>query len=201
MSSNLALPPEIQAVVNTELAAGEQVAWSGQPLASRMARKGIILSLVGIPFTGFAVVWMGMALFIGHEFRESGAGFLSWIPSLFPLFGVPFLLIGLSMIFSPLWMARQARRTAYLVTERRAIILAPRFFGGVAVRSFMPSGLGDLQRTQNADGSGDIVFEREWRRGSNGRGRSVDVGFLAVPEVKRVEESIRALIDRVNRRP
>jgi hypothetical protein len=52
-----------------------------------------------------------------------------------------------------------------------------------------------LSRTQHADGSGNLVFQREYRR--EGRhGRFVDIGFLAVPDVREVEERIRELVHR-----
>ena len=37
----------------------------------------------------------------------------------FPLFGLPFVLIGLGMLTAPHWAKRKALRTAYAVTDRR----------------------------------------------------------------------------------
>ena len=200
MTSDLALPPETQTAVNAELAPGERVVWSGQPIAGRLARKGLLLSLFAIPFAGFAVFWMVGAGATTSHFTGSDLGPVSWVARLFPLFGLPFLCVGLGMFFSPLWLLRRAKRTVYLVTDRRAIILAPAIWRGVMVRSFMPDRLKDLRRTQNADGSGDIVFTSEWQNTGNQGARSLDVGFLAIPDVKRVEDSIRALVERADGR-
>ena len=78
---------------------------------------------------------------------------------LFPLFGIPFVLIGFGMLSSPYWTMRKARRTAYVLTTARAII----FDGGFSttIRSFGPDRLTDLRRKQRADGSGDVIFERK----------------------------------------
>ncbi len=45
----------------------------------------------------------------------------SWL--FFPLFGVPFLLIGLGMLAAPLWAYLRTRGTVYAVTEGRAVII------------------------------------------------------------------------------
>jgi hypothetical protein len=44
---------------------------------------------------------------------------------LFPLFGVPFVLIGLGMLAAPYWMRRKAQNTVYALTDKRALILSP----------------------------------------------------------------------------
>lgn len=183
MSSDL-LPPQVQALVDAEIAPGERVLWQAQPLPSGFARGGICLTLFGIPFTGFAVFWIVMA---------SGATHIGVWGFLFPLFGLPFLLAGLGMLSAPLWMRWQAGRTAYVLTDRRAVILSPGLFSR-SVRTFEPERLGHLQRRERADGSGDLVFETQHWRDSDGDRRTREVGFIAVPEVKLVEQMVRALV-------
>ncbi len=147
--------------------------------------RGVPMMLFGIPFTAFSVFWMVMAS--GGVGRAPGGVF-----GFFPLFGIPFLLVGLAMLLSPLWMLRKARRTVYVVTDQRAII----FDGGgiTRIRSFGPDQLGDLQRNQRSDGSGDLIFEQKISYSRNNhRPHTTDIGFLAIPEVKRVEDLVREL--------
>jgi len=182
------IPFELQRLIDSELQRDERVTWSAQPLPGRLARKAWPIVLFGLPWTAFAVFWVTMA---SHGIRAAGS---SGIFSLFfPLFGVPFILVGLGMLSSPWWLRRQAARTAYVLTNQRAIILSRGWFGRISVRSFAPEGLGDLRRNQYADGSGDLIFTQDFRRNNNGTS-NIPVGFLGVDDVKSVEAQIRALI-------
>lgn len=188
MSDFSRLPPELRSQVELELQSGERIVWMDQPIPGRLARGSIAIVLFGIPWTAFAIFWVGMAA-KGVSSMQGGA--IGW---LFPLFGVPFILIGLGMLSSPYWIRRSARRSAYVITDRRAIIFQAGWRGSVNVRSFEPSALtGELQRKQYGDGSGDLIFTQEFRRGSKGREYTTNIGFMAVRDVKGVEEMVRAL--------
>ena len=181
------LPPSLRDQVNAELQSGERITWLDQPIAARLARTSIPAVLFGIPWTAFAIFWVVMASKGVSQSHNAGAF------QFFPLFGVPFILVGFGMLSSPYWAARSGRRTVYLLTDRRAIVLRTNFFGSVNVRSFEASTLTDLQRNQNRDGSGDLIFAQDLRSGSRGREYTVNIGFLAVRDVKNVENRVRAL--------
>ena len=57
---------------------------------------------------------------------------------LFPLFGLPFVMVGVGMLSSPFWLRRRAKRTCYALTDRRAILWEAGWFGSVEVRSYGP---------------------------------------------------------------
>lgn len=180
------LPKEITALVNAELEAGEHVTWTGQPMASRFARRNIGMVLFGIPWTAFILFWIaGASGFKVPDFSHPVA--------LAPLFGLPFLLIGFWMLSSPYWEFCRARRTAYVITNRRALILDAGYWRSMTIRSFWPDRLKDLRRVQNADGSGDLILDRTWTTTPKGGSRSTDHGFLAIRDVKSVEMLVRQL--------
>ena len=79
---------------------------------------------------------------------------------LFAAFGIPFVLIGLGMLFAPLWMHRSAKRTVYAITNHRAIIIRGIFFA-YNVTSYYPSDLWYLARKQKNNGTGNIRFRIE----------------------------------------
>jgi hypothetical protein len=188
MNEFSSLPRELRSQVEMELQSGERIVWMDQPIPGHMARGTLGLIIFGIPWTAFAVFWTVMAA-KGTSSMKGGA--ITW---LFPLFGVPFIFIGIGMLSSPYWARRRAERMAYVITDRRAIIFQGGWRGSINVRSFEPSTLkGDLQRKQHADGSGDLIFTQELRRGSKGRQYTTNIGFLAVREVKAVEEMVRTL--------
>ena len=188
------LPFRLRAIVDSELQPGEQIIWLDQPIAKRMAWATFPLVLFGIPWTAFALFWTGMA---GLGTSKASGGLFSF----FPFFGLPFILIGFGMLSSPYWAARRARNSAYLLTDRRALLFNAGFRGNISVRSFEPERLTDLTRNQRSDGSGDIIFGNDRWRDSDGDTRTQSVGFLGIANVKEVEELIRALARKSARPP
>jgi hypothetical protein len=179
------LPPELQRQVDAELQPGEKLVWADQPLPEWVGRQAMIPVLFGIPWTAFAVFWVFSA--------AGGVGKGPKPPIFFPLFGVPFILIGIGMLTSPFWLRRKAGRTVYAVTNQRAIIIEGRVFGGVNVQSFMPDRLTAMIRNQRADGNGDLIFERY--QNPFGRNTStVTRGFMGVRRVREVEDLILATL-------
>ena len=182
--------PKMQRLIQSELQSFEQISWSGSPKASRMAVKTLPILLFGIPWTAFALFWMaGASGFKIPDFSQP-TGFFS-------LFGVPFVLIGTVMLSSPLWVMRKAASTAYVITTSRALIFSPGAFGSVGIQSFLPDQLTGIRRVQLPDGSGDIIFGKKYSTDSEGSSTITDIGFFGVPDVKRVEERIRALASTV----
>src|SRR5690242_9223926 len=117
------LSPELEARVQAELAPGEKLVWLGQPRPRRSMLAGLPIVLFGIPWTAFAVFWVALAFGIGANAKRRGAGGIPpWLDLCFPLFGLPFIGIGLGMLSAPYWIRRAAAKTCYAVTDRRAIV-------------------------------------------------------------------------------
>ena len=112
---------------------------------------------------------------------------------LFPLFGIPFVLIGLGMLSSPLWAYRKALQTVYVITDRRAIT----FDGGwsTTIRSYPPEKLQEIYRKEKRDGSGDVIIARRAWRDSDGDRRSEELGFLRIRDPKEIEQMLRTLAE------
>ena len=142
---------------------------------------GIVL--FGIPWTAFAVFWMSAAGW-GVSHSNAPGPF-----SFFPLFGLPFVLIGVGMLSSPFWMSRKALRTVYAITDQRAIVFEGRVFGGVNVQSFLPERLTSMSRNERSDGTGDLIFEQFQQPAGSGT-TTVRRGFIAIERVRDVEELI-----------
>jgi len=177
---------EMQNLLRDELSSAERLIWSSPPRPSRLARKKMPAVLFGIPWTAFAIFWMAGASGFKMPDFSHGAG-------LFPLFGVPFVLIGFGMLSSPYWAARKAASTVYAVTSERAVILERGIFGGVSVRSFYPQQLSEIRRVQLPDGSGDLILDKKISTDGEGGRTTTDVGFFGIRDVKNVEAMIRSL--------
>lgn len=174
-------PTRAEDIATRQIEPGERLLWSGSPAPGPAALGALPASLFGIPFTGFAVFWMWGA--------SAGAAHAPGPWRFFPLFGTPFLLIGLGMLGAPLWASILAGSTVYAVTERRALIILRAGAGGVT--SFSHADLQELTRIEHADGSGSLFFA--WQASPTTRGfrQFSRVGFVGISEVRRVERLIR----------
>jgi hypothetical protein len=180
------LPAPLRELVEGELRERERIVWIGKPRPWRLARQSLPIVLFAIPWTAFAIFWMcGAAGFEVPRF-ERGQDF-------FPLFGIPFVLVGLSMLTLPLWSMRAAVNSAYVITTERVIVLAGGV--GVTIRSLSPEQLADRRRVQFADGSGDLLFGRGGITSGGENAPSFEPeGLLGVPDVKGVEDRIERLV-------
>jgi hypothetical protein len=170
------VPPEVVERVARELSPEERLVWVGQPRPDLAVRPAYFIVPFGVVFTGMALLWMVVAAFLT-------LGLLA------PC-GLPFLVIGVALILSPTWLRSLARRTAYALTDRRAIVFQPSLFGRVTVQSFTASGLGQLTRSERSDGSGDLVFQ-SYLTGFGTNARTVQTGFMGIDRVREVEDLVR----------
>ena len=201
MTPDGVLPRELAALVEAELRPGERIVWVGQPIPRRFAGTNLAIFLFGIPWTAFAIFWtIGAYIMTSDTSADSEGAGLVQLFRLFPLLGLPFVLVGIAMLSCPFLKRREARRTAYVITDQRALIFAAVGWRGNAMRSFEPERLKDLNRVQHSDGSGDIIFDRQWTPDSDGGKLSSDIGFIAIADVKTVEDHLRALVARKNPR-
>ncbi|WP_235908316.1 hypothetical protein [Roseiconus nitratireducens] len=124
--------------------------------------------------------------------------FVGWV-DLFPLFGVPFLLIGLAMLCYPIQNYRNAFRTCYVLTNRRALTFE-REWGRTVIRSLAPRQLTVVYRKQAVDGSGDVIFNAKRWKDSDGASHSEEIGFISIADVRDVERKLKAMVDTHRRR-
>lgn len=179
-------------VIRRELQPGEMLLWNGSGSHFRMGWGSVPVVIFGMMFFGFAVFWTVMA-FGGMSRAASGGGMPSFLRFLCPLWGVPFMLVGLGVMTSPVWAKLKARKTLYALTNRRAIIFEKAMFGSSRqVHSYDPRALGAMTRVDRSDGSGDLVFEEKITgRGKGGHAITKKVGFIGVPDVRGVERAVR----------
>ena len=197
-------------VIAQELEAGETPLWSGQP------RKGIVLRSSDVFLIPFSILWGGFAIFwetsVLSQARKGGNA----ISLFMVLWGIPFVLIGLYMMFLRFIVdARRREHTCYGLTDRRAIIVTG-LPGGDLTRSLgtltaLAAGLGrrkvksfdlrtmtDVSMNERSDGSGTITFgaqnQSSYLAGSGWPGtggNAATPSFDLVENVKSVYELIR----------
>jgi hypothetical protein len=182
---------QVEQIANGQLDSGERLLWAGKPAPSGAAVGSLPMTVFGLLFAGFAAFWIWAAA--GGMSRSSGEDF-SGPGAFFPLFGIPFLLVGLGMVFAPLWAYLGAKHTVYAVTDRRAMIIAGS--GTKNVRSFTQDEIGEITRVERPDGTGSLMFASVSRTSSKGHTSISRVGFVGISDVRRVEQLIRENLDR-----
>lgn len=191
--------PAEDGVLRNEMDDGEQLLWSGKPRPSRLAMQMLPVSVFGLFFGGFAIVLdsfaLGMILHAGPAFSHgatssSGTPAMAWI---FPVFGLPFVAVGLGMILSPLFAFRRAKTTVYGVTDCRAIIVTAR--RGKTVKSYRARDIDNISRVERSDGTGDVTFAHQYSYTNDGNRNTTTIGFFGIPEPREVEKMIQAIVD------
>ncbi|MFK7800460.1 MAG: hypothetical protein AB8G95_02405 [Anaerolineae bacterium] len=186
MNYKLNLDQASQQILEEEAAGGDEtIWWAGKPNPMSIAKSKFQISQLL-----FAVVFVGIAIFIFNRFIEFSSNFSSGpfnegIPTLFPyFFGAIFLFVVLNALrtfLNPLWELIGAFFTVYAITNQRALIIQrlPR----KSVTSYQPKDFDEIKRVGN-DKIGDVFFSKQTatRAQSNsisfGRGSSVgDINF------------------------
>ena len=201
------LPDELRQQVEEEIEPGETVRWLGQPEIKGFPWAVLYFTLWGIAWTVFLIVWLA----VGGGFG-SPPGPTEWVIT--ASYTAVFILIGISMMWWPLSVRRclrqRARRSAYLITDRRAIIFDRGFAGtelqyfegvllwsgevhylrdprggALRIRSFRPEDLTFIQPVLRANGSGDLILQHP----------TVDfpLGFYSIPHIQDAENQLRLL--------
>jgi hypothetical protein len=146
------------------LSQGEKVLWSGQP-----PRKLLVFRMSDLFLLPFALFWTGFSIVweLGALAAVMGSGF-DVFTLFFPLFGVPFLLIGFYMLFGRFIMdVVTRRRTFYALTDRRALVLT-----ALRDRNVVSTPLHKIDHvdiTLHRDGHGTLTFQGDGDRNTGSR--------------------------------
>jgi hypothetical protein len=173
-------------ILSQHLDRGERLLWSGQP------RSGIRLRAQDAFLIPFSILWCGFSIFWESSVVQGGA------PIFFMLWGVPFVLAGLYIVFGRFIVdARSRARTYYGVTSERILIVSGLF--AKQIKSLQLRTLTDVSLTERGDGSGTITFgpmhymNAFFPSGSwPGAGRFAPPSFDLIESAKVVYDTIRS---------
>jgi len=132
--------------VMRQLDSDESLIWAGVP------KQGLLLRPVDAFMIPFSLMWGGFAIFWEVSVLSMGV----WP---FALFGIPFVLVGLYMIFGRFFVdAKRRANTFYGLTDRRVIIVSGLF--SRTVNSLPLRTLHDISVQEQRDRSGTVMFGR-----------------------------------------
>ena len=158
------------------------ILWQGRPSGAVVVRgSDIFESVFGLFFAGFAVFWVSMASSMGTPRNAPG------VFQLFPLFGVPFLAVGLYMAFVKyFWRAFVRRHTNYTLTNKRGFI-ATDVLGNRKLKSYALTDALELEQGARGDTLW-LATRTDTRRNKNGFRRTYTkrIGFELIADGARV---------------
>ncbi len=184
------LNPQFAAALRAQLLPGERLLWSAQP---QPRKQGLVflIWLFAIPWTAFALFWTWMA----SVPLRSGQQFGGYIEYLFPLFGLPFILIGLGMLAAPFRLLLRMRQVVYALTDQRVIRL---YAGRVTkIESVQIDQVGQVDAQHGADGYGRVSIATTQFIDLDRDRRTDAFTILGVPDAARLE---RLLLEQVRAR-
>lgn len=189
---NLSLPRDLQLRINRELEENERILWSAQPLPGKLAARKRPLQFFAIPWTAFAVFWVVAAA--GFEWPRFQDG---W--DFFPLFGVPFVLIGIGLFLAPVLSRYNARGSVYLLTDRR-VIAFERKLRKTNVKSYYPNSNTQFDRTEDSAGQGDLVLYEGSRQSTESGFDLKAISIAGIANVRELEQKIRDVVKALENR-
>lgn len=163
------------------LGAGEIILWKGKP------GRGNLVTTQEAFMIPFSIFWCGFAIFWEATALTGDA------PLLFKLWGIPFVCVGLYMLFGRfIWTAYIRKRTAYVITNKKIIRARGNKIDMLEAKN-MPA----ARTTVFRDGSGTILFgQPNWyRHGGKVFYDHNAQGFILdnVPDVAKVQQTLSAM--------
>ncbi len=108
-----------QNIAYQELGDGEKLLWTSTPDSKRAFVGALGLWFFAIPWTAFSVFRTRAAFGVGNK---SGHSFWGW-HLLFPLWGVPFVFVGVVMLLSLFGANRKAKNTMNAISNKRVLLI------------------------------------------------------------------------------
>lgn len=143
-------PDPFEAEFRKMLEPGERLLWHGRAVRPKFG-PGCAQFGMGAAFTGFALFWTSLAwLFTRAGSQQDSMSY--W----FPLFGIPFILVGLWLLISPLLGRVAARKTAFAVTSHRVVRLL--IGRGRVSEDIAVTDIAGIETAVAADGRGTLVM-------------------------------------------
>lgn len=192
MSTVATLPRHMRDAVVKEFA-GEAIRWVGRPSSARTLRAAAVIWLFAVPWTAFSLGWEFMALQGWLSGKPSPSTSHTVMGVVFPLFGLPFVLVGLGMMAAPFLAWHWARQSVHVIGHRRfATMTVGR---RLKVKSYRLDDIVRTERTEKRDGSGTLKVVTGLRRDSDGDKVEDSEVLYGIADVAKVERLLSRHLD------
>lgn len=190
----LEMPEDLAAVVGEELDEGERVVWWARPEIPTLGNRKGDWTTVAMVTLFCAALGAIFAVMSQLDYRAD--------PAHRPDRGAAVALVLLFMVFPGLLLTgmllghrrqrRDAPRSFYAITDRRAIVSVPGG-GGRVLRSYAGPALTSIRRVDRANGASDLTFEIPSARPSTPPPK-FEQGFFGIRDAAKVERLLRAIV-------
>jgi len=177
-------PPALAAILEP----GETIAWAQQPRPYVYIVRGLSSIAYGTTWAVLGAVWYHGAGGIGRY-----SAFEGWW-KLVPLLSLPFILAGLSFFISPIRLGAQARRTWYVVTDRRVFIVELPAHGTPRLRVFSSHELAPPLAVKRIDGLYNLVLTNRAQEGLPHLAPRLEDAFFGLSETEAASEAIGKIV-------
>ena len=171
----------LQSELREHLDSDETLLWTGKP------KSGVVFRLSDIFLIPFSILWCGFAI----VWMITAAN----ISLIFVLFGIPFVLIGLLLVFGRFIIdAKQRNNTTYGFTENRILIKSGLF--STTIKSLNIKTLNEIELSEKKDKTGSILLgpKNPFSSVSNGfgwwPGMKATTQFEMIPNAQKVYNQI-----------
>jgi len=179
-SKSEAFPAQLSA----SLEPGETVLWSAQP-------RPYVYIVRGMASIAYGTTWAVLGAFWYHGSGGMGrySAFEGWW-RLIPLLSLPFIFAGLSFFIHPIRLGALARRTWYVVTNRRVFIAELPSHGAPRVRVFSPHELAPPLAVKRFDGLYNLVLTHRAQEQIDHLAPRLEDAFFGLPETESASAAI-----------
>jgi hypothetical protein len=176
--------PEIPAALRAVLEPGEEITWARQP-------RPYVYLMRGLPAIAYGCTWSVLGAF---WYRGSGgigrlSAFEGWW-RLVPLLSFPFIVAGFSFFLWPIRLGALARRTWYVVTNRRVFIAELPAQAEPRLRVFSSHELAEPLAVKRLDGLYNLVLTHRAQEQLPHLNPRLEDAFFGLTETESASEAI-----------
>jgi hypothetical protein len=179
---------DLPSAIRACLEPSEKIAWTGRP-------RPYIFVLRGLPSMAFGTTWsiLGALWYYACGGAGQNAAFDGWY-MVYTYFPLPFIVAGWSFFIYPINLGHRARRTWYIVTDRRAFIARMHSRKPVELRVFSRAEMGPPQVVKRFDGLYEVILARAAQDRPHLVPR-LESGFFGIPDGEAAAEAVRHALE------
>ncbi len=163
--------------IESVLDPGETLVWHGRPDKDRFVRKQYGRCFFAGVFVGLSLIWAWASF-------QRGTTVSFFVALLFAAAGAMVVVAKTREIMA-------ARKTRYLVTDRRAVIAVS--WKTPDIQSFAPNDIGPIEIKNEKDGTADVVFNHSVTHADFTGLRPTTNGFIGLSDPEKAKAALEAL--------
>lgn len=173
----------LRTLLEHELGKNESVSWCAQPSAKLLVRSSLTWFALSIP----------IIVVVGYQLFNTPNAFESF--NVTSLLSIPFLMLGIWLMFAPIRAWRSNGNTVYVVTNLRAFTLqAGR---DVTLTIFDKTQIMQREKRTEDGLTGDIIFSKSNLSKEKTQQQPTEIGFLDLNDVNVANSQLQALCDQL----